>query len=747
MHPCRAPKLGSRLLLSCALWASLCAQPSAQGDAPAHRRPRIGLVLSGGGARGAAHIGVLEVLERLRIPVDYIAGTSMGSAVGGLYAEGMTASELKAFFDTFDWQAGFLDGPPRSDLAFRRKQDEVNYLVGYFVGLRHGRFKFPLGAVEGQHFVTELRKQGRITGSLDSFDRLPIPFRCVASDLEKAQPVVISSGDLAWAMRASAAIPPLFSPVHYQGRLLIDGGYMDNIPVDVARDMGADILIVVDITTPLLERKNISNIVSVMSQTARLEGAQIERRQLASLRAGDILITPDLKGLSFADFDKIPEIIRIGEEAAESTADRLRPLALSEADYKEYLRSRGPRPPIRMRIDRIAFDNGSRIADRVLRRMIRQKEGEPLDPGKLQEDLAKIYGLGYFEHVDYNVVEKDGKNVLLVLAPERSWGPGNLRFGLALMDNFRGNSTHSLAFRYTRLDINSLGAELQTNAAVGTNPSASVEFLQPLDYEPTIFSYGAPFFAAPRLSYSSQLEDDTLDGHQTSRYRVRTPLAGFDAGCYVSNLAELRVGVERYSNDARMEIGDPASASDFNWDGGDYFGRITVDTLDRPALPLNGEYGTLEWRQSTPALGADRKRTTVDIRGNFFKTLQGHTVGAKAVYSSNLDVETPTPRLFSLGGFMNLSAFPLDGMIGSERIYGSLFHYSQPFHWAKNIYLGQAAEWGGTWWSRSDVRFAEGDWAGTVYLGARTPFGPVYLAFSQSSHRRSMTWLTLGSTF
>ncbi len=246
-----------------------------------NKRPRIGLVLSGGGARGAAHVGVIKVLEELRIPVDFIAGTSMGSAVGGLYASGLNTQELETLFANFDWNAAFSDSPARRELSFRRKNDDLTFLVKARIGIGDGGVKLPLGLVEGQNFITELRKLSHVTESIDSFDHLPIPFRALATDLETGKSVILDKGDLANAIRASIAIVPLFSPVEINGRLYVDGGYLKNIPVDVVQAMGVDHLIIVNIGTPLTKRKDIKSVLDVYSQVGRLGGQYQDQRQLS----------------------------------------------------------------------------------------------------------------------------------------------------------------------------------------------------------------------------------------------------------------------------------------------------------------------------------------------------------------------------------------------------------------------------------------------------------------------------------
>ncbi|MBL0057799.1 MAG: patatin-like phospholipase family protein [Elusimicrobia bacterium] len=480
------------------IWAFLFAtQAGMTAPAPQKldkpKRLRIGLVLSGGGARGAAHVGVIKVLEELRIPVDFIAGTSMGSAVGGLYASGLNTKELETLFANFDWNAAFNDSPPRRELSFRRKNDDLTFLVKARIGVGEGGAKLPLGFVEGQNFVTELRKLSHVTGSVASFDDLSIPFRAMATDLETGKSVVLDKGDLVNAIRASIAIAPLFSPVEINGRLYVDGGYLKNIPVDVVQKMGVDRLIVVNIGTPLSKRKDIHSVLDVISQVGRLGGEVADVEQLSMVGKDDLLIQPDLTGLSFVDFGKIPEIIKRGEDAARGMAKKLAQFSLSAEEYKNWRDSLGKTPEL-PRVDGIEIKNGTRISDSVLKPFVSQPLGAALDPVRMQSDLARLFGLGYFECIDYHSESRGDKNIVVIEAPRKSWGPDYLKLGFKMAEDFKGHGDYGITARYQRTELNELGAELQVDGNVGLNSGVSAELYQPIGKVPRHLSYGAPYF-------------------------------------------------------------------------------------------------------------------------------------------------------------------------------------------------------------------------------------------------------------
>ncbi|HXO63181.1 MAG TPA: patatin-like phospholipase family protein, partial [Steroidobacteraceae bacterium] len=301
------------------------ANPSA-ANPPAARRPRIGLVLSGGGARGVAHVGVLKVLEDMHVPVDAIAGTSMGAVVGGLYASGLSAREIEKIMTSLNWQDAFRDRPPREDLTLRRKQEDQSFLVKFPLGVRGGRILLPKGLIEGQSLNELLRRLTLPVVRITKFDDLPTRFRAVATDLESGEPVVLDSGDLTSAMRASMSAPGIFAPVEREGRILVDGGIADNVPVDIARRMGVDIVIVVDVGAPLLGRDRLKDVTSISNQMLAILIRRNAEQQLATLGPKDVLIAPPLGEASSFDFGAVGRVIGAGEAAARADAPALRQL-------------------------------------------------------------------------------------------------------------------------------------------------------------------------------------------------------------------------------------------------------------------------------------------------------------------------------------------------------------------------------------------------------------------------------------
>ncbi len=388
-----------------------CLGAAAAADAPgpsrqAPTRPRVCVVLSGGGARGMAHVGVLRVLEELRIPVDCIAGTSMGAVVGGLYASGMSARDIEATIRSLDWQEAFRDAPPRRELAFRRKQDDRNFLVRLPLGLKHAQILLPKGFIQGQKLQETLRQLTLPFDNTTDFDRLPTKFRAVATDLVTGNAVLLDKGDLAIAMRASISAPGVFAPVDYQGRLLVDGGLAENLPINVARGMNADILIVSDVSLPLQDRAHLDSAIAISNQMLAILVRKDTDRQRQTLGAQDILIEPSLGTTSSTDFSTGPGTIAQGEQAARGAMDKLAALRVDEQTYRDYLARRAAREPGLPPIEFVRVDQDSKRYARTISAEMRPLVGKLLDPAQVGARITELYGLGNFETLDYSLVRQ-----------------------------------------------------------------------------------------------------------------------------------------------------------------------------------------------------------------------------------------------------------------------------------------------------------------------------------------------------
>ncbi len=587
------------------LWAALCsntalAAPCDKAGAQAQGRPRIGLVLGGGGARGAAHVGVLKVLKEMHIPIDCIAGTSMGAIVGGLYASGFSPEEIEREIREMDWDDVLEDQPPRPERQFRRKRDDDLYLVKKQVGYESGRLELPLGFIQGQKLDLELVRLTQHVAAIRHFDELPIPFRAVATDIETGDEIVLSSGNLARAIRASMAVPGAFDAVELDGRLLVDGLVTNNVPLDVAREMGADIAIVVNVGTPLKARNEITSALAIIEQYSNIVGEQNVTRQLDTLRETDVYIRPELGDISTSDFNRAADTIGLGAAAAKTARAKLAKLAITSAGYGDHLAARRGRfgeVPI---VGFVRIENKSKIGEDVLAHPFQALIGKPLDQKTLKRSIEELYGWNIFESIRYETIEEEGKQGLLVHVRDKSWGPNFLQLGLVLSTDFEGDSTWNIGVSLLKTALNRRAGELRLAAQIGESPLVLAELYQPLDV-------GLRYFISPQLLFDSRSFSRFEGGEEIEEVRVKRYGGGLAAGRVLGRWGEIRVGLRRYAGDGEVRIGDPATSdfSDFDFDSAEAYLRLYYDMLDNRDWPRSGAISSLEWIESVEGLGAD----------------------------------------------------------------------------------------------------------------------------------------------
>jgi NTE family protein len=455
---------------------------SAPSVAASAARSKVGLVLSGGGARGGAHIGVLKALEELRVPVDYIAGTSIGAIIGGFYVSGMSVAELEELVESLEWNSAFLNVTPRQLKSFRRKRDDDLFLVDQKPGLNDGEFELPVGLVQGQVIDTIISRVTLRASQASNFDELAIPFRAVAGDLATGEPVVLSSGSLAKAIRASMSIPAVLSPIEIDGRLLVDGGIAMNLPVEVAQDMGAETIIAVDISSSLLTRESMRSVVDVTTQLTNLLTRTGTVQQRDKLGPQDILVAPqfseDLGSVSFARMD---EAIQTGYDAVMARRSEFERLSLPDAAYEAHIAAR--RDP-RMRelpvIDFVRLDNDAPIDDAVIEARLGAIElGEPLDVDAVEQAMNTVYGLEYYQNVRYGLVDEGDRTGIELELDRRSWGPHYLQLGMTYSTAADSDALFGLAASYLSTAVNPRGGEWRATLVVGDEPAFRTDRYQP----------------------------------------------------------------------------------------------------------------------------------------------------------------------------------------------------------------------------------------------------------------------------
>jgi NTE family protein len=705
-------------------------------------RPSVGLVLGGGGARGAAHIGVLKELERQRIPIDAIAGTSMGAIVGGLYASGMSADELVELVSSLDWADALSDDPKRINLSFRRKQDDSQFPVDIELGLRGTDLVLPQGVIQGQKLDLLLRELTLPVYKIDDFDDLPIPFRAIASDIERAEAYVMDSGDLATAIRASMSVPGAFAPVSFDGRLLVDGGIVGNLPIGVMQSMDVDVIIAVDVEFPLYKIDELESVLTISEQLLTIVIRKETLRQINRMGPDDILIRPQLGDFASSNFGEILSTLGPGEKATRGLSDKLSRLSLDEESYAAYRQQRQRRPDQDSELAFVRVVHDDKLASRVLQARLSVAPGDPIDPKALARNANRLYGLQLYQQVGYVLVDEDGGTGVEYRATTKSWGPNILQFGLALEDDFEGSTGFNIDARLTRAAINRLGAEWRTDVRLGTDPRLFSEFYQPL-------SFDSRWFIAPRL----QLEQYNLNAFQLdesiARLRLSEADAGIDFGRELGTVGEFRVGLFRGGGEARVKVGDPVLPNT-DFETGGIFANLRFDSLDDARFPRSGVLADLRWTLSRPGLGADSKFDTID--GEFARTWSRgkNSLQLGVSYATTLESDNTAQHYFPLGGFLRLSGLERGELGGPHAALAKLVFYRRVGETTGGIldtpvYIGASAEAGNVWRNRSDMSFDSLLWNGSVFAGVDTFIGPVYLAAGFAERGRSNVYLFIGT--
>lgn len=711
------------------------AESAADGSEP--HRPRIGLVLGGGGARGATHIGVIRELERMRIPIDAVVGTSMGAFVGGLYAAGLTADELEQVATSVDWAAMMSDRPKRENLEFRRKEGDGEFPIDFEIGVVGREVRMPMGLVQGHRFDMLLQQLTIDVAHIQDFDRLPVPFRAVASDIEKGEIYVIDHGSLADAMRASMSVPGILAPTRVDGRLLADGGLFANLPIDVIRDMDVDVIIAVSAEFPLYAPDELNSALRISEQMLTILLRNETQRQMRTLAARDILIEPDLDTFASTNFAAITDTIDPGSKAALALADKLQQLSVDESVYADYMVRRSAardRTAARLAFVRIVHDGS--LSDAALQSRVDVKAGDAADPSRLAAAADRLYGLDVFEQVNYQLVEEDGKVGVVYEATAKSWGRRNLRFGLSLADSFDGTTAFNLKSRLTWTGINRRGAESRSDLQLGTDPALRSEFYQPL-------SDSSHWFIAPQLQMSRYNRSVFVDAAELARLRIGEAELGVDLGRRIRQAAEFRIGLHRGVGDSKITIGDPMlGMAAGSFDTGGITARLGVDTLDDALFPRHGRRAELRWQGARTSIGSDASYDTYSLDLEVYRTRGRSTLMGGISYGTTDDPAGAIQDLFELGGFLRLSGLEQGALSGPHAALARLVYRRRVGGSVRGLfdvpaYVGASLAAGNVWESRADIGFDSALINGSLFFGLDTYVGPVFLAagFGESGDR------------
>lgn len=682
-----------------------------------------GLALAGGGALGFAHIGVLRVLEENRIPVSAIGGTSMGAIVGAAYASGASLEQIDEILSNTDWNELFVDGPERSELPLLAKAHSEILGEGRF-GVRDGSVVFPTGLLEGQKIRPVLQRlYSRYPKDLD-FDRLPIRFRAVAADLETGKEVILKRGELATAARASMAVPGVFSPVEKDGRLLVDGGIANNLPIDVVRGLGAKELIVVELNAELKKKEELTNPLSISGQIISLLLAQNAALQKKTLTDRDVLIEPDLKGFSSTDFDKADEIIKRGEQAARKMITALRRFSVPEQEYQMFKNRLEEHDGFDKEPKFVEIENDSVLPDAILAREIY---------GDVDSSIERIFSLGAFSQVSSEFIERDGESGLKIIAKEKKSWAQHLRVGLSLEDGFRGDSFYNLGVGLRVFDEGYWDAMMR----LGRVSSLALENRRLIDND---WFYGFDGYIGRRGLF---FEDK---GDIVAEYERKLALAGLKLGYGFYKTWESSIGFKAGSGEVERKVGSP-TLPDLDYDVADLILGFEHDTLDDPDFPKKGLFLQGRVIHSSDSLGSESEFT--EFKGKVRKpfSLGADTVEYKGEVSQSHG-ERPIGRSYTVGGFLDFSGRLESSLVTSEYIINQFNYYHQlgssKSLFGYELFLGGSLELG---WFRSDVETIpdySSLFAGSLFLGVNTPVLPAYFGFGLSEGGDRAVYFMLG---
>jgi len=731
------------LLLGLSLWAqetpaSTPPEVKTVAASPSRVRPRIGLVLEGGGALGLAHVGVIKWLEENRIPVDVIAGTSMGGLVGGIYASGESPDQIEALIRGIRWNEVLRGTTPYRDLSFRRKEDRRDYPNSFEFGLKHGA-QFPSGFNSGQQVGLILDRVGLPYSEMKSFDELPIPFRCVATDLVSGNPVVFDQGSLARAMRASMSLPAFFTPVREGNHILVDGGLVDNLPVDVARQMGADIVIAVHLKTAALDPKTALSSVGVLQRSASVS---ISLNELRSMEKADILLTADVERFDITDYTLFDKIEPEGYKAAQAKSALLAGLQVDKEEWNRIQADRrAKRKPVPVpEFVEVTGANGDVL--KGLQHELAGLAGEPINPRALDEKMMEVTGLGRFARAGYREVVRNGQPGLAVEAEEKDYAPPTVRPALEIDGSDYKNVLFEVGGRITFQDLGGFGSEWRNDFIAGSEYGVKTEYFHPFTAET------GRFLAAHATADSSPFfvyERNKLVGD----YRNRVMGGGLDLGYTFGRSAELRVGYEAGYRKINEDIGTPV-APEVHGRYGLTSLRFRVDRFDDPVIPRQGARleSTFKFYDTTP--GTLDVVPTEELRlGLARRTSEKSSVLLFASGGTSFSTKDTGFPPFSLGGPLRLGAW------GTNELLTNQYFLLQPALLYKlreispllkqNIYLLTMYEAGKAYGQPSSATKVAQD--ATVGVLFQTLFGPMFFGGSIGDNQHRKFFFRVGRFF
>jgi NTE family protein len=726
----------SPLVLALALvssFSSAADEMAASADAP-----RTALVLGGGGARGAAHIGVLEVLERERIPIDCVVGTSMGGLVAGSYAAGLSPKRMRKKLAEADWTDMFLDVADYSQLSYRKKQVSQRYLPGTELGFTERGLQLQSGVVAGEKIKLFFNQLVDADLGEREIQELAMPVAIVATDIGTGERVIFREGSLTQAMRASMSVPGLMAPVEHEGRKLVDGGLVDNLPISVARNLcGATRVIAVNVGSPLRPPDNIGSLLSVTAQMIGILTKQNVERSLASLTGSDIYIAPELGDIRASDFVRYDEAADIGKAAAEQQLHLLRQWSVSEREYLAWKRDYKESDTPAVHIDEIVIGPLNRIHPDFVARQIHQQPNQLLNRALLERDLIRTYGDGFYDNVDYRIVKQDNRHILEITAREKPQGSEYFIFGFAIDNEYRQGSNFNFRAAYRNTWLNAYGGEFFATMDLGGRPSFKADFYQPLNYAQTYFVEPVYFVGRDEIGLF-------IDDHRIADYRLDTAYADLMFGRNLGSFGQAKLGWREYDMDGSADLSSIVLPDVSSTYGGILF-QLNLDRRNRLYFPSQG------WKADISYFATHQdvdpyKKLMLELSGAY--KLDEYVLAARASHITSLKGELPIYDAVMLGGFLNMSGYARNQILGDNAFYAHLraerIIGRMPLGLNGDMRLGFGLET-----ARVDNNYTmttSSEWldSAVIYLGGETPLGPMYLGYGFTSEGDYNFYLQLG---
>jgi len=713
----------------------------AQENSQVQGRPRIGLVLGGGGAKGAAHIGVLRVLDELRIPIDCVAGTSMGALVGGTFAAGRSPEEIERSVRAIDWTETIGGRGQRDRMPIDVKIEEQGHANPLEVGIVNGAIATPGGFIATQAIEEEIRNLVADVRGTEDFDELPIPFRAIATDMVSGEMAILDSGDLARAMRASMAIPGAFSPIIDPGRVLADGGLMRNLPVDVARDMCADVVIAVWLSTPDPRVADVASALSVVNRSLDVVIRANERTQIATLTSGDVGISVPMGDIGTADFDRTADAIELGRAAAEASATALRRYSVSESEYERWRAGLTLPASQTQTLAEVRVNGLERVSPEFVERQIESSiVGAAVTPSDIESDVDRIYSLGDFERVEYQLSGPEDSRTLDILPYEKSWGPDIFRLGIGASTDTAADILGILRLDHSRSWINQRGGQWNNALQIGGRSILTTNLYQPIDANHR-------FFVQPIGYFENNREDLYLDGDRVARLFVRQAYAEIDAGINIGTKAQLRAGFRRGAYEIALDTGLPIFPDFGTLADASIQLRATYDTRDSVGLPTKGTFMSFRYVNSDDWLGGEKKYEIAEGVISQAFSLRGNSLNVLAGGGNRLSGDVAVTEDIQLGG---VRSFP--GLRPGELRGNSYWYAGATYSWriaelqplfGQALYAGLRIQAG-----EMKERYDDVD-DGTLYgisgqISGRTPIGPFVLSLGFVDNGNRLLQFTIG---